>query len=67
MRATAQSPSALDEFVPEHLRERLRWTTEHDDIARAIMREFGLQMPRDRELIRQLAFVRVKQGPVDWL
>jgi len=39
--------SKLDAFVPEHLRERLRWTAEHDAMARAIMREFGLQMRRD--------------------
>src|SRR5262249_31824319 len=31
-------------------------------LRRAIMREFDLQMSRDRELIRQLAFVRVAQG-----
>jgi hypothetical protein len=53
-----------DEFVPDHLRERLRWTAEHDDMARTVMREFDLRMPRDRELIRQLAFVRVRQGPL---
>src|SRR5262249_44302516 len=47
--------SKLDAFVPEHLRERLRWTAEHDAMARAIMREFGLQMPRDRELAHALA------------
>jgi len=55
------------EFVPDRLYGRLRWTDEHDDTAHEIMNEFGLQMPRDRELIRQLAFVRVKQGSVEWL
>src|SRR5262245_14110651 len=30
MVTAAPLPTAPDEFVPEHLRERLRWTTEHD-------------------------------------
>jgi hypothetical protein len=67
MMATAGALPTPDAFVPEHLCERLRWTAEHDAVARTIMREFNLQMPRDRELIRQLTFVRVRQGPLDWL
>jgi hypothetical protein len=31
-------------------------------MAAQIIVEFNLQLPRDRELIRQLAFVRVQQG-----
>jgi hypothetical protein len=50
------------EVVPAALREYLRWDSRHDRTAAAIMQEFGLYLPRDRELIRQLAFVRVAQG-----
>jgi hypothetical protein len=31
-------------------------------MAAQIIVEFNLQLPRDRELIRQLTFVRVQQG-----
>jgi hypothetical protein len=34
----------------------------HDAMAAQIIVEFNLQLPRDRELIRQLTFVRVQQG-----
>ena len=53
---------APDEIVPEALRAYLRWGGQHDAMARKIMAEFNLQLPRDRELIRQLAFTRVQQG-----
>ena len=51
-----------DEIVPAALREFLRWDSRHDAMAATIIREFDLKLPRDRELIRQLAFVRVAQG-----
>jgi hypothetical protein len=51
-----------DEIVPAALRAFLRWDFRHDAMAQKIMQEFGLKLPRDRELIRQLAFVRVQQG-----
>jgi hypothetical protein len=51
-----------DEVVPAALRTYLRWDHRHDAMAAQIMREFNLTLPRDRELIRQLAFVRVAQG-----
>jgi hypothetical protein len=51
-----------DEIVPAALRQQLRWDARHDAMAAKIMREFDLKLPRDRELIRQLAFVRVQQG-----
>jgi len=35
---------------------------EVDAMAAQIIVEFNLQLPRDRELIRQLTFVRVQQG-----
>ncbi len=49
------------EIVPQALRGRLRWDARHDREAAKIMAEGGLVLPRDRELIRQLAFVRVAQ------
>jgi hypothetical protein len=44
------------------LRTYLRWDHRHDAMAAKIIREFDLKLPADRELIRQLAFVRVQQG-----
>jgi hypothetical protein len=49
------------EIVPQALRYRLGWDWRHDHAAAQIMTEFGLVLPRDRELIRQLAFMRVAQ------
>jgi hypothetical protein len=51
-----------DEVVPQALRRRLGWKAAHDRTAAQIMAEFRLTLPRDRELIRQLTFVRVAQG-----
>jgi uncharacterized protein (DUF3820 family) len=51
-----------DEIVPEALRYRLGWDYRHDAMARLVMDEFALTLPRDRELVRQLAFIRVQQG-----
>jgi hypothetical protein len=48
-----------DEIVPEELRTYLRWDHRHDEMAAKIMKEFDLKLPRDREFIRQLAFVGV--------
>jgi hypothetical protein len=49
-----------------HCGSRLGWDARHDHMAKEIMTEFNLILPRDRELIRQLAFVRVRLGPLDW-
>jgi len=51
------------EIVPEALRYRLGWDHRHDAMARLVMDEFALTPPRDRELIRQLAFIRVQPRP----
>jgi uncharacterized protein (DUF3820 family) len=51
-----------DEILPEALRYRLGWDERHDAVARLIMDEFALTLPRDRELIRQLVLIRVQQG-----
>ena len=50
------------EVVPQALRQRLGWKTVHDRTAARIMAAFPLTLPRDRELIRQLTFVRVAQS-----
>jgi len=50
------------EIIPEALQERLSWDFQHNAIAGLVMDEFALTLPRDRELIRQLAFIRVQQG-----
>jgi uncharacterized protein (DUF3820 family) len=50
------------EVVPDGLRERLHWDSRHDAMARLVVDEFNLTLPRDRELVRQLAFIRVQQG-----
>src|SRR5262245_60668589 len=55
------------EIVPKDLRRRLGWDERHDRAAAGIIREYGLTLPRDCELVRQLAFARVAQGPVPWL
>jgi hypothetical protein len=52
------------EIVPQALREYLKWDSRHDREAAKIMAEFKLVLPRDRELIRQLTFVRVVHGPL---
>jgi hypothetical protein len=59
---TEQHKPAPHEIVPEALRKQLRWDWRHDAMAALIIEKFKLQLPRDRELIRQLAFVHVQQG-----
>jgi hypothetical protein len=56
-----------DWIVPPGLRARLGWDDRHDAEARRVMVEFELKLPRDRELVRQLTFVRVRQGKLEWL
>jgi uncharacterized protein (DUF3820 family) len=50
------------EIVSEALRYRLGWDARHDAMARLIMDEFALVLPRDLELIRQLTVIRIQQG-----
>src|SRR5262249_27912822 len=66
MAEAARSSSEL-EIVPRALRRRLGWDERHDQAAATIIKEYGLTLPRDCELVRQLAFARVAQGPVPWL
>jgi hypothetical protein len=51
-----------DEIVPAALREYLRWDHRHDSAAQQVMADYGFKLPQNRELIRQLTFVRVQQG-----
>src|SRR5436190_17772020 len=53
-----------DEVVPEALRERLGWDDQHDAAAARIIAEFNLTLPHSRELVRQLAHLRVAQSQV---
>ena len=50
-----------DEIVPHELRDFLRWNERHDREAKKVMAQYQLKLPENRELIRQLAFVRVPQ------
>lgn len=52
----------LPEIVAEALQPRVGWDFRHDATARLLMGEFALTLPRDRELVRQLASIRVQQG-----
>jgi hypothetical protein len=56
-----------DEAVPGALRKRLRWDWQHDATAAEAMQEYGLSLPKDRELTRQLAVTRVAWGKPEWL
>jgi hypothetical protein len=51
-----------NEIVPQALRHRLGWDQRHDEMAGWITADFNLKLPRDRELIRQLAFVFVQES-----
>jgi hypothetical protein len=53
---------ADDEIVPKPLCGYLRWTSDHQVVAHKIMRDYGLKLPKDRELIRHLAYLRVQHG-----
>jgi uncharacterized protein (DUF3820 family) len=60
---TAHTPKP-HEIVPEALRCRFGWDERHDAAATQIIAKFNLSLPRDRELIRELAFVRVAQSQI---
>lgn len=52
----------LGDIVPEQLHRKLGWDMRHHFMAEKIIDRFGLALPRDRELIRQLAVIYVAQG-----
>ena len=62
----------LSAFLQRHFRngrqmekgqraQQQQWTARHKAMARHIMKRYGLLVPRDRELIRQLANIFVQQ------
>jgi len=52
----------INDIVPETLHRRVGWDIRHHFMAEKIVDRFGLQLPRDRELVRQLAVVYVLEG-----
>jgi hypothetical protein len=52
----------VDDIVPEALHRRVGWDIRHHFMAEKLIDRFGLKLPRDRELIRQLAVVYVLEG-----
>src|SRR5262249_30152914 len=54
--------SGPSDIVPEALHRRVGWDIRHHFMAEKIVDRFGLQLPRDRELVRQLAVVYVLGG-----
>jgi hypothetical protein len=52
----------IDDIVPKALHRRVGWDMRHHFMAEKVVDRFGLQLPRDRELIRQLAVIYVLGG-----
>ena len=52
----------LGDIVPEALHRRVGWDMRHHFMAEKIIDRFGLVLPRDRELVRQLAVIYVLAG-----
>src|SRR5712691_6550469 len=62
-RSRPEERRLVDEVAPAPALHRLLgWDWRHDAMVRLILDEFALTLPRDRELIRQLTFIRVQQG-----
>jgi hypothetical protein len=51
-----------DNIVPAALHRKVGWDMRHHFMAEKVVDRFGLQLPRDSELIRQLAVIYVLQG-----
>jgi hypothetical protein len=52
----------INDIVPEALHRKVGWDIRHHFMAEKVIDRFGLVLPRDRELIRQLAVVYVLDG-----
>jgi len=52
----------INDIVPEALHKKVGWDIRHHFMAEKVIDRFGLQLPRDRELIRQLAVIYVLGG-----
>jgi hypothetical protein len=60
----------IDDIVPGALHRTVGWDMRHHFMAEKIIDRFGLVLPRDRELVRQLAVVYVMGGhkaPPNWI
>jgi hypothetical protein len=51
-----------NDIVSETLHRQVGWDIRHHFMAEKVMDRFGLVLPRDRKLIRQLAVVYVLEG-----
>jgi len=54
----------INDIVPEALHRHVGWDIRHHFMAEKVVDRFGLALPRDRELARQLAVVYVLGGVV---
>jgi hypothetical protein len=52
----------IEDIVPETLHRKVGWDMRHHFMAEKIIERFGLTLPRDRELVRQLAVIYVLRG-----
>jgi len=52
----------IDDIVPAVLHRKVGWDMRHHFMAEKVVDRFGLKLPRDRELIRQLVVVYVLGG-----
>jgi hypothetical protein len=52
----------LSDIVPEALHKKVGWDMRHHFMAEKIVDRFGLALPRDRELVRQLTVIYVLGG-----
>jgi hypothetical protein len=50
------------DIVPEALHRKVGWDMRHHFMAEKIIDRFGLVLPRDRELVRQLSVLFVLDG-----
>jgi hypothetical protein len=51
-----------DDIVPAALHRKVGWDMRHHFMAEKVIDRFWLQLPRDRELVRQLAVIYVLGG-----
>jgi hypothetical protein len=52
----------ISDIIPEALHRQLGWDIRHHFMAEKIIDRYGLVLPRDRELVRQLAVISVRAG-----
>jgi hypothetical protein len=52
----------IDDIVPEALHRKVGWDMRRHFMAEKVVDRFGLKLPRDRELVRQLVVVYVLVG-----